>query len=116
VKARLTAISFGLAAAAAVFLFVVPVYSGFRDHQTVRATLIEVNGAWAIIPVMFPVVVAFLPVLFRKQAVRIITAFIMLGFTIISGFSIGLFYGPAGIMMLLAACVDDSARWRDVVR
>jgi hypothetical protein len=116
VKARLTAISLGLAAAAAVFLLVWPVYSGFDGRRTTHATLLQVNGAWAIIPVMFPVVVAFLPVLFRKQAVRIIAAFVMLGFTIISGFSIGLFYGPAGIMMMLAACVDDSAQWRDVVR
>jgi hypothetical protein len=102
--------------AAAVFLLVWPVYSGFDGRHTTHRTLLEVNGAWVIIPVTFPVVVAFLPVLFRKQAARIIATIIMLGFTLISGFSIGLFYLPAAIMMLLAACVDDSAKWRDAVR
>jgi hypothetical protein len=116
VKARLTAISFGLAAVAAVFLMVWPVYSGFDGRRTTHGTLLEVNGAWVIIPVMVPVVVAFLPVMFRKQAVRIVAAIIMLGFTVIGGFSIGLFYRPASIMMLLAACVDDSAQLRDLVR
>jgi hypothetical protein len=97
-----------------VFLTVWPVYSGFVGRRTVHATLLEVNGAWVIIPVMFPVVTAFLPVLFRKQAVRIVATIIMWGFTIIS--SIGLPYLPAAVMMLLAACVDDSANWRDAVR
>ena len=74
-----------------------------------RSALLQVNGAWAIIPVTFPVVIAFLPVLFRKQAVRIIATIIVWGFTLISGFSIGLFYLPAAILMLVAACVGDSA-------
>jgi len=60
-KARLTAISFGFAAVAAIVLFVVPVYSGFTDSQPVRATLIEINGKWVIVPVILPVVVAVVP-------------------------------------------------------
>jgi hypothetical protein len=92
VKARLTAISFGLAAVAAVFLMVWPVYSGFDGRRTTHSTLLEVNGARVVIPVMFPVLVAFTAVLFRKEAVRIVATIIMWLFTIISGFSIGLFY------------------------
>jgi hypothetical protein len=112
-KARLTAVSFWLAMAPAIFLLVWPVYSGFDGRGTTHATLLQVNGAWVIIPVTFPVVIAMLPVLFRKQAVRIIATIMMWGFTIISGFSIGLFYLPAAIMMLLAACVADAGRVRD---
>jgi hypothetical protein len=115
-KARLTAISFGLAAVAAVFLILWPVYSGFDGRRTTHATLLEVNGAWVIVPVLLPVLVAFLPVLFRKQAVRIVAAITLLVFAIISGFSIGLFYLPSGIILLFAACVEDSAKRRDVVR
>ena len=114
-KARLTAISFGFAAVAAIVLFVVPVYSGFTDSQPVRATLIEINGKWVIVPVILPVVIAVVPLVFRKQVLRIIATVIMLGFTIISGFSIGLLYLPAAMMMLLAACVADSAKLRDVL-
>ena len=37
-------------AAAAAFLLVWPVYSGFSEGRTTHATLLEINGAWAIIP------------------------------------------------------------------
>jgi hypothetical protein len=60
-----------LAVAAAIFLLVWPVYSGFDGSHTRHATLLEVNGEWAIIPVMFPVLIALMPLVFRKQAVRI---------------------------------------------
>ena len=114
-KARLTSISFWLAAVAAVFLMMWPVYSGFDGRRTTHATLLEINAAWVIIPVVVPVVLASLPVISRKQAVRIVAAISMLGFTMIS-VSIGLLYMPASIMMLLATCVEDSAQWRDAVR
>jgi hypothetical protein len=106
-KNRLTAISFGLAALAAGFLLVWPLYSGFDGRHTTRARLLEVNGAWAIIPVTFPVLITFLPIVLHKQAVRVTVAIITWVFTVISGFSIGLFFLPAAITMLLAACVDD---------
>ena len=113
-KTRLTSISFLLAMAAAVFLLVWPVYSGFGSEGVTHATLVQVNGEWAIIAVMFPVLVAFVPVLVPKQVVRIIAAFVMGGFALISGFSIGLFYLPAAVLMVLAACVEDSAKFRDL--
>jgi hypothetical protein len=100
--------------AAAIFLLAWPVYSGFDGKRTTHATLLQINGRWAIVPVMFPVVIALVPLVFRKQVVRIIAAIVMGGFVLISGFSIGMFYLPAGILMLLAACVEGSARFRDV--
>jgi hypothetical protein len=39
---------------------------------------------------------------------------VMGGFVFISGFSIGLFFLPAGILVLLSACVKDSTRLRDL--
>lgn len=105
-KTRLAAVSFGLALAAAVFLLMWPVYSN-------GATLLQVNGSWAVVPVIFPVVVALLPGIFRKQAVRIVAAIVMGAFALVAGMSIGLFYVPAAIVMLLAACVADSAKLRD---
>jgi len=68
----------------------------------------------AVVPVMFPVLVTLLPLLLRKQAERIIAAIAIGAFVFVSGFSIGMFYLPAGILMLLTACVDDSARLRDL--
>ncbi len=76
--------------------------------------LIEVNGAWAVVPVMFPVMVAAAALVIRKQAVRVIAAILMGGLSLIA-MSIGLFYLPAAIMMLLAACVGDTARLPDAL-
>ena len=39
---------------------------------------------------------------------------VIVAFAFISGMSIGLLYAPAGILMLLAAYVEDSARLRDL--
>jgi hypothetical protein len=108
-KALLTTVSLGLALGAAVYLLVWPVYSGFEGNRPTRATLLEINGQWAIIPVMFPVLVALMPLLFRKQVVRIIATVLMGAFSIIGGMSIGLFYVPAAFLMLLATCVGPPA-------
>jgi hypothetical protein len=105
-KTRLAVASFVLALAAAVFVVICPVYSS-------GATLLQINGSGAVVPVMFPVAVAMLPVLFRKQAVRIVAAILMGAFALIAGMSIGLFYAPAAILMLLAACVSDDAKLRE---
>ena len=56
-KARVAAIPFALAAAA-VFLLVWPVYAGFDSRRTTHSTLLQINGAWAIIPVTFPVLIS----------------------------------------------------------
>jgi hypothetical protein len=112
-ETRLSALSFGLAVAAAIFLLVWPVYSGLNNQQPFRATLLEVNGAWAVLPVMFPVLIAFLPVLFHRQAVRIAAAILMGGFSLIALMSIGIFYLPAAITIVVAACIVDKAKARE---
>jgi hypothetical protein len=112
-KTRLTVASFGLASAAAAFLLVWPVYSGSNGGVTTHATLLQVNGWGVILPVLFPVFLAFLPIVVRKQALRIMAAAVMFAFSFISGFTIGLFYVPAAVAMLLAACVGDSAKYRN---
>ena len=114
-RTKLTALSFVLAVVAAVFASVYPIYSGFKGSEPFRATLIEVNGMWAVAPVTVPVLIAAVALVFRKQAVRIVAAIIMGGFSLIA-MSVGLLYLPAAIVMLLAACVADGARLRDAAR
>jgi hypothetical protein len=75
----------------------------------IRATLLEINGAWAIVPVMFPVVVALKPVVYARRAARVIAAILIGGFTIAGGLSIGLFYIPAAIAMLPPAARTTGA-------
>jgi hypothetical protein len=113
-KTRLAGVSFGLTLAAAVFLLVWPIYAGFNASQPTRATLLQVNGPFVLIPVMFPVVTTLTALLLRKQWVRIAATILISGFAVIGGFTIGLFYLPAAIPMLLASCVADSAKLRDV--
>jgi hypothetical protein len=112
-KTRLTGVAFGLALAAAIFLVVWPTYSGSNGSQPTRATLLQVGGPYALVPVMFPVLTTLIALLLRKQWVRIVAAILISGFAPISGFTIGLFYLPAAILMLLASCVADSAKLRD---
>jgi len=113
-KTKLTGVSFGLALAAFMYLLVWPIYSGFNGTQPTRGTLVQVAGPFALIPAGFPVLVALTALLLRTQVVRVIASILIGGFALIAGFTIGLFYVPAGILMLLAACVDDSAKLRDV--
>lgn len=110
---RLAAVSFGLAIGAAVYLLVRPVYTGSVTQgggiaeppvtYTYRATLLQVNGGWVVVPIVFPCAVALLPLLFRNQAVRILAAIVIGAFALIAGMSIGLFYVPAAMLMVLAA-------------
>ncbi len=114
-KTWLTAVSLALALAAAVFNLVYPVYSGFHGDQPARATLIDVNGTWSVVPVLFPVAVAAVALAFRKRAVRVVAAILMGAFSLVA-MSIGLLYLPAAIVMILAACVGDTARLGDAGR
>ena len=57
---------------------------------------------------MVPVFIALFPLMFRKQAVRVVAAILIGGFSLVA-MSIGLFYLPASILMVLAACVADTA-------
>jgi hypothetical protein len=113
----LTAVAFALAVAGAVYALVVPVYMGYRESDGRRTiehrTLLQVNGPYILIPLFFPLLLILLPLLFPKQWLRIVVAVLIDLFVFIAGMSIGFFYAPAAFLMLLAACVDDSARLRD---
>ena len=107
-KTWLTAAAFAWAFAAAIFLLVWPVYSGFDGVRASNKTLLEVNGLWAAVPVGFPVVVAAAALAFRRRAVTIAAAVVLGLFCLIAGFSIGMFYVPAAVTMVVAACVTKT--------
>jgi len=110
----LTAVSFSLALAASILLLVLPVYSSVRDGRHGSATLIEVNGLGILVPLSVPVFIALLPLVFPKLAVRICATIVIWGFAFLGGFSIGLFYIPSALALLLGTCVDSSAKIRDL--
>jgi hypothetical protein len=88
------------AAAAAIFLLVAPVYSNGR-------TLIQVNGWIALLPLSFPVIVAVTALVLSRSVLarraRWLAAMVLLGFVVLTGFSIGVFYLPAAAAMVAAA-------------
>ena len=113
-KTKLAVASLGLAFVAAMFLLVLP--TGVAEYDGMRRTtaLLQSDGSWAIVATMFPVVIALLPLMFPKQPIRIIAAFAIGAFSLIA-LSIGLFYLPSAVAMALAACVSDSAKFRDAL-
>jgi hypothetical protein len=106
-RTLLTAVSFALAMIAAMFLMVVPLYTSVRQdasgwHMT-HQTLLEVNGVRGIIlPVLLPVAATLLPVLCRNQVLRIVAIILTGGIVVLGILSIGNFYVPAVITMLVA--------------
>jgi hypothetical protein len=73
-----------------LLLLMMPVYSGGR-------TLLEVNGPriWGILAI--PMVIAMAPLIFPR--LKISAAVAMFAFALVAGFSIGLFYLPAAILL-----------------
>jgi hypothetical protein len=104
-KTWLTMMSFTLAVAAAISLLVLPIYTGFDGSRTTGATVLQVNGLWTFISLLFPVITAMATLIFPTRGVRIFAAILMCAFTLLSAFTLGLFYLPAAGVMLIAACI-----------
>ena len=111
-----------LAFAAGLFLALYPVYqgvsvtgssSGVVTSSRESATLITENGLGAVVLLCIPIVLAALglPAAARRRRVLVwVPGGVLLGFVVLSGFTIGLFYLPAAIALLLSAGMADSSR------
>ena len=105
----------GVAAVAGIFLALYPVYQGVSESRSSNgsvtsssdsATLIAENGSWVILLLCVPVALGALGVIGAMRGRRTfvwVPAVILLGFVILGGFSIGLFYAPAALALLAAA-------------
>jgi hypothetical protein len=105
------------AVAAASWLLLVPTYAGVTTVsssggaamtvQRSAQTLIGLNGVQVLPFLVGPIMLSALPLLRgtaherRKRAA--IAAVILVGFAVIGGFSIGLFYAPSALTLLAAA-------------
>jgi hypothetical protein len=111
----LTLISLLLALGVSCLLLVVPTYTGEigSSDGTVtitHSTLLLVNGVWALVPLSIPVLITLMPVLFPIRGVRIAAAVFLTAFSIIGGFSIGLFYMPSAGAMIVAGLLPSPSR------
>jgi hypothetical protein len=109
---RRAAISFLLAVLASVLSLMLPMYkvqtnverAGEASRVEVRyETLSSVNGPMIRYILAIPVIIAGLPILLRFRAMRIISAVLLTGWVITGAASLGLFYLPSAIAMILAA-------------
>ena len=105
------AVSFSLALASSALLLVAPVYSSGSGGN---ATLLQVNGPRILIPLAIPLVVSLLPMLSRRRGVCIGAAIVLSAFCIVSGFSIGLFYAPSAVTMIVAGARSPASSDGDV--
>jgi hypothetical protein len=104
-----------LAAMAGLFLAFYPAYQGVSEtasssgavtSSSDSATLIDENGAWVIFLMCIPVALAALGLVGAVRGRRVLVsvlAAVLLGFVVVGGFSIGLFYAPAALALLVAA-------------
>jgi hypothetical protein len=105
-------IAFLLAVLASVLSLTLPLYRGQTSfqrsgepstHQVRHETLLSVDGPLIFYILAMPVIIAGAPILLRFRAVRIISAILLLGGVVIGAASIGFFYLPSAIMMVMAA-------------
>jgi hypothetical protein len=119
---RKAAPSFLLAILISILLLVIPAYTGITVRQipvnrkssfpaqpetpvrTVRpATLTEVNGPKIYYILAIPVVIAAVPLLLRARKFRVVSAVVLTAWVLIGILSVGFYYLPSAVMMILAA-------------
>ena len=115
-----------LAAGASLLLLGLPVYatstvihsvgpSGNESSASASgtATLLEVNGPRGGLPLAIPVAIAVVPLLVPGTSRRRVAAYVCTGalvlFVILAGMSIGAFYAPSALAMVLAIAQEP---WR----
>jgi hypothetical protein len=113
VKARsLVVIACIAAVAAALYAAFGPTYvsctgeavqAGCRHGSTVA-----VNGWWVLVVVAIPVVVALVPLIFDRATTRTVSTVLLWTFSMITGFSVGLFFVPAAVVMTIASVRSGS--------
>lgn len=110
---RATLVAFIFSLLAAGYLIVAPTYHGVATSSSpdaaptiteTRTTLIQENGWGVLLPVTTPVLICVAAwLLHRKRPARSIAAILITAFVVVAGFSIGLFYAPSAVAMIIAA-------------
>ncbi|MFF5790801.1 hypothetical protein ACFY5D_02015 [Paeniglutamicibacter sp. NPDC012692] len=99
----LQAVAFTLAITASLVLLLIPGYtevtqSSDGPEQVTTSTLLETVGPWIFVPLLIPVVLTGLPLVFRGRSniyASVAAAIALAIFTVLGALSIGWFYLPA---------------------
>lgn len=111
---RLSVAAFVAAVLGALIASFAPTYTGCGISSSgvetcERATSFTVNGAWVLVVVSVPVVVALVPLVVRRRSVRVVSAVLLWAGCVVGMLSVGLFFVPAAILMTIAAAHRPSA-------
>ena len=83
--------------------------SGVFRMRSSSVSMFQVNGAWVLIVVSVPVLVALIAVLVRHRVARIVAAVLLWIGCVLGVFSVGLLFVPAAILMTIAASRAEPA-------
>lgn len=84
-------------------LSLLPAYTSRDSGGHARhLTLLEDQGLAALIPLLLPVVLAAAPLVFRGPAALRPAAWLLAGFNLLAGFTVGLFYLPSTALLFVA--------------
>lgn len=109
---RLTLVAFVIAVLGAATAAFAPVgrscgVSAGGPERCVGESIFEVDGAWVLVVVSVPLLVALLPVVVRHRAGAVISAVLLWVCCVVGVFSVGLFFVPAAVLMTVAAAMPD---------
>jgi hypothetical protein len=104
---KLAAAAFAWALGASLLLLVLPVYSeqtadGSGHVTNGSATLVQENGAGVIAVLAIPVAIAAAGLALHGRG-RAVAAGCAAAFVLLGGFTVGLFYAPTAILLIVAA-------------
>jgi hypothetical protein len=80
--------------------------SGVVTHTVENASLIEENGVWVVGLLCIPVALAALGLYCSVSGRRVllwVSGLLLIGFVVVSGFTIGMWYVPAALALLIAS-------------
>ena len=83
--------------------------SGAFSTRSYSESMFQVNGAWVLVVVSVPVLVALIPVLVRHHRARVVSAVLLWFGCIVGMWSVGMFFVPAAILMTIAASRREPA-------
>jgi hypothetical protein len=81
--------------------------SGLVVTRSFTVSMFQSNGAWVLVVVSVPVLVALVPVLVRHRVARSVSAVLLWTGCVVGIWSVGLFFVPAAVVMTVAAAVRE---------
>lgn len=112
-RTRLALASFLLAAVAGLYVAFAPLMtrctfsSDGRAEPCTDLSLFETDGAWILVMVLVPIVIALVPLLVGRRPVTVVSAVLLWAICVIGILSVAVLFVPAAIAMTISATRRD---------